>query len=698
MPEKMLKIVGVFIGSPGGLDAERKVAKRVVDEINESHADNWGCQIRLVGWEATLPGYSRAQSLINQDLDKCDYFVGVLWDHWGSQTDDGDSKYTSGFEEEFERAKKRVEAGLMKDIALYFKEIDERQLKDQGPSLKNVIAFRESCAKKRKPLYRDFKEGEFEGLLRAKISAIGWDESRALKAEVAAITDPGQPAVKGAGDVETAEGVGGLWGPSSLHFINMLLGKPAVWDALDSSEVARFRLIALGVSRVGNDDMYLGNHDANLLFARRHEIDFGHREVQSLTDAGIAGYDHQNVPLWGWMARGKPEEIFDRPKLTAAVGNDQERANAIRILQGAGLSTPVLDDFFTRERVLEKWLADERSDKAFNAALDFLKTNGAAEDLAVLNKRLEALAPKRKSSLAFTIVHVLAKLDIAKAFERLIQLNPDGVGESGTALLFAAPKAIPTATAELCLTLKADNVRRAAAQLLHSRKAIDAATAERLVADTGLEVRLIGAECLCRCGKPLAEEALKKLLTKERWGGLFGFVAGSSRDADDSLYLKYHLNRLSELGFEELRTKAAACNVFDHLELTALYNKFTRKLLTEMRGNLTDKFETYFKSKLERLKSWYRDDSKVLADTKKLESFLRKTLTNKTLDALCEYSSSADLQLIREVLDYGEIDFSVPVLRYLGRYGDWSDRNRIIAFSDRYGGAYSVLTIPSDAR
>ena len=73
-----IKVVKVFIGSPGGLDTERQAAQRIVSEVNRSHSEHWGCQLKLVGWEETLPGYRRAQSLINQDLDKCEYFVGVL--------------------------------------------------------------------------------------------------------------------------------------------------------------------------------------------------------------------------------------------------------------------------------------------------------------------------------------------------------------------------------------------------------------------------------------------------------------------------------------------------------------------------------------------------------------------------------------------------------------------------------------------
>lgn len=73
-----IKIVRVFIGSPGGLEDERRAAREIVQEVNQAHSEHWGCQFKLVGWEDTIPGYQRPQSLINIDLDKCQYFIGVL--------------------------------------------------------------------------------------------------------------------------------------------------------------------------------------------------------------------------------------------------------------------------------------------------------------------------------------------------------------------------------------------------------------------------------------------------------------------------------------------------------------------------------------------------------------------------------------------------------------------------------------------
>jgi len=383
MTDTILKVVKVFLASPGGLEEERQIAKRIVDEINQSHAEHWGCQIKLVAWEATLPGYDRAQSLINQDLDKCEYFVGVLWDNWGSNSKDGDSKYTSGFEEEYERAKKRVEQGLMKDIALYFKDIDEVQLKNLSPTYKKVIKFRNDCRKRRKPLFKEFKEkGEFEALIRLKISEVGWRETDRRTIELKGAPDLEKPTTREAGKSSVTSG-DGLIQSSAAKFVTGLLERPAGWEHTDPFEVARLRLIASGISRQGNDEPYLGNHDTNLLFLKRDEVDFSEREISTLIRTGIAGFDHQNVPLWHWLAKApEADNGMSSVDFFAAFGSSHEMANAIRILQSLGRGTPSIDEYATSVNIIRTWLSDDQQPEVTNAALEFLKTNGDYEGVS----------------------------------------------------------------------------------------------------------------------------------------------------------------------------------------------------------------------------------------------------------------------------------------------------------------------------
>ena len=55
MQEK-LRLIRVFIGSPGGLEEERQAAHAVVKEINQHNSDHWGSLFKLMGWEEAIPG------------------------------------------------------------------------------------------------------------------------------------------------------------------------------------------------------------------------------------------------------------------------------------------------------------------------------------------------------------------------------------------------------------------------------------------------------------------------------------------------------------------------------------------------------------------------------------------------------------------------------------------------------------------
>jgi hypothetical protein len=72
-------VLRIFIASPNDLTEERHALRRVVEELNQSvgHPLNW--TIELLGWEDTLPGFTRPQEAINKDVDSCDLFVGMLW-------------------------------------------------------------------------------------------------------------------------------------------------------------------------------------------------------------------------------------------------------------------------------------------------------------------------------------------------------------------------------------------------------------------------------------------------------------------------------------------------------------------------------------------------------------------------------------------------------------------------------------------
>ena len=304
MTEVTSKIIRIFIASPGGLDEERELARRLAEDVNLCNAEHWGCHLQIIGWEDTPSGYDRAQDLINKDLDKCDYFIGIVGDHWGTAPNDPENKYTSGFEEEFERAKSRKENGKIKDLSLFFRDLPESRLRDLGPSAAKVIAFRNRCIANRKPLFRTFKDiSTFERLFRKTLFSIGWREFSEFAGDkpVSAASDVIEVPSDDSGDAHRA--AESLFSSSSAQFLIELTQRPREWDSISSHEVARLRLIALSARRSGNDELLLGNHDANLVFLNKDVFDFSPEELRTLIETGLAGYEFNNVPLWSWLTQ-----------------------------------------------------------------------------------------------------------------------------------------------------------------------------------------------------------------------------------------------------------------------------------------------------------------------------------------------------------------------------------------------------------
>ena len=142
-----------FLASPGDLAPERNEARRVVEAVNKSIRDtDW--QIELLGWEDTLAGAGRPQELINRDLDRCDLFIGLLGRRWGQST----GRASSGFEEEFERARQRWSTAGVPDLWIFFRQIDPESASDPGPQLARVIEFRTSLHASRSLLSKEFRD------------------------------------------------------------------------------------------------------------------------------------------------------------------------------------------------------------------------------------------------------------------------------------------------------------------------------------------------------------------------------------------------------------------------------------------------------------------------------------------------------------------------------------------------------------
>ncbi|MGA7806924.1 DUF4062 domain-containing protein [Bradyrhizobium sp.] len=154
---KSLTQYRVFIGSPGGLEAERQQFRDTLAKYTERDAEPRGVIFHPVGWEDTIAGVGRPQAIINEDLAQCDYAIFVLHDRWGSPTGGG---HTSGTEEEWTLAEQLYDAKTIRNMALFFKRVDPRQMRDPGEQLRKVLDFKSRIEAGKRHLFLSYGEIE----------------------------------------------------------------------------------------------------------------------------------------------------------------------------------------------------------------------------------------------------------------------------------------------------------------------------------------------------------------------------------------------------------------------------------------------------------------------------------------------------------------------------------------------------------
>ncbi len=672
-----IQLISVFIGSPGGLESERRTARNIVEELNRDHSRHWGCRLELVGWEETLPGHGRPQELINKDLDRCEYFIGILYDHWGSPTASRESKYSSGFEEEFERAKAHINTGAMKDMAIYFKELPAERKRDPGPSLTKVIEFRKACFARKDALYADFADlPGFESLVRAKLNAIGWAEHEKRRVRLTPSERAERPKKQESDSQSTKGEKTALLSAPTEAFLNEMIQRSSEWEDTSATDVARLRLIGSSLYRSGNDDTVIGNHDSNVLFLQRHSIEFSSDEVNALMACGIEGFSHQNVPLWHWLSKKSDgHRQFARLRIQAAFGSENQQANAIRILTLLDQEPLTFGEQISREHVIRAWFQEGVKSDVFTAGVEYLRQHGNADDVPTLAEYYEEAKSQRKSKIGQAIVAIETKLGEAHAINRALELGIDEVKDDLSDQLFSKPSSLTTELLTQCLQSAASSIRRRAISILLDRKETNPLIADNLLSDPDYGVRYFATEALHLAGRTLDDDVVRRALTVVKKGQTFGFL--SRTETDTKYYDRYRLNRYSEWKFRDLKNAVDQGGVYDHDVAFALFQQHTRRVKEELRNHLQDGFVSYFQHRLENLRFELGSENKTVLETEKLIPFMRRRLLTVGAEALAGLKDKSDLVLLRHVIDDFEVDVSNALLFYLGRFGDWSDIKRI---------------------
>lgn len=699
------KIIRAFLASPGDLQEERKAIRGVVDEFNVSWANELGYQVELIGWEETVAGFGRPQHLINQDLDRCDLFLGMIWKRWGTPPD-RDGEFSSGFEEEFERSMARCEKTGSPETSLFFKQISNEFMVDPGDDLKKVLEFQKTIIAGKKILFQNFSAvREMESLARKCVTAYvnrvrAEDESsepNELRAKRA------RPSSRDTGENNR----GNKSSPLSAEGFRFLEGlvetikQPQSLDALSASDVARFRLLANSISKPGNAEMDLGVHDINILFAARIEgMELGERETRCLARLGFQHLANENVPLWCWYSALAGTQL-DPAVISSFFGaNDNEKVGAISVLTALALQLPIDDHVIKRDRLIDAWFSDDSSARVRTAALGYLAKCGTAGDLEIARKEYDRSDYGTSRSALECMVGILLRTDQAKAAQDLVlksqfeTLNTDLLRS-----VLVGFEGLETPALLLGVEHRNSEVRLRAMKSLHDRGELNIGMVERLTGDSDALVRREAVAALFKLGKPLIEEEIKKILVpppKQPSSGLVGLA--NSDKAGEEIFQQYQLDALKRLSEAELEKRVGASLIYDYATYVALVERYFKNRADELRRDVDDRFSAYFEERIRRMEATFGDNAAtqdLVKNTRDLEGYLRKKFTRQGLNVLCTAQKPEDLQRIRANLRDGYADASKLDATFLGRHGEWADIP-ILANANGPSLGGTLLTISGD--
>jgi hypothetical protein len=175
-PVRDLRIT-VFVCSPTDVDAERRLVRRVADEVN-LWGERDGFHVVVRKWEThARPGGGRPQARVTEDLrlhemSPDDVFVGLLWKRFGTPT----GKAPSGTIEEFEIAHtiwKRLRRRKHRpEVFFYFRKPPATPAAAERTQLAKVLAFKRQLHATKSLLTWDYGgPAEFERLFRRHLES-----------------------------------------------------------------------------------------------------------------------------------------------------------------------------------------------------------------------------------------------------------------------------------------------------------------------------------------------------------------------------------------------------------------------------------------------------------------------------------------------------------------------------------------------
>lgn len=674
---KFRRTLTVFIGSPGGLAEERNAVQATVEEMNRLFAHRAGYHLDVVRYEDSVPGFGNPQERLNQELDRSDLFIGMLNRSWGSPPA-GASNATSGFEEEYRRSLKRRQASGAPEMMVFFQTVPDDILRDAGPDLQKVVAFRQELDSEKPVFYKIFDGvGDLQQQLRAYLAAwihgVAEADNRTTREDVAEPVTTPSPAHEGHQRVFSEPGAAFLAAVASATREN---------GRLSAAEVARLRLLGLLSHTSSNDARALGVHDANVLYSDCPTSLFGEDEIDGLIAAGLDHYGSKTAPLWTWLMRGAEAPASQLTNAAVLRSRSTEQVGAISALQliGGDLESPL----FSRHAVVEHLLDGSEARDVRTAMFRYLTEHGLAVDLPALWAAQANTAAGQIDEAGAAILAILARVDRVKAFRALIDLAPSAPPGALVSQIFTVSGAVDPDWIVEALGHRAPAVRLAALGELTRLPESGLDWARALTRDADPDVRAAAISALESAGETLSPDDVRNILVRPARNALFGLgmPISLSGSAQWAFYRRRSLQKWTEeqqrRAVERDKDAAAVLTLSGVVEKPGLL-----RAVVDLKGHID----------LKVLQPDYEQHSEPRTEDDALAMYVQ------ALASLAARREPEDLDRIRAAFADARVELPEAAYAYLGVVGDWSDAARIVqATQERRGAPPPTLLSINDRR
>jgi hypothetical protein len=700
------KILNVFLASPSNLTDERRITKRCVDLLNKRIGSRLGWHVDLLGWEDTLPGYVRPQDKINLDVDRCHLFVGLLWRRWGEPP--GGGTWTSGFQEEFERARERREAAGSPEIWLFFRQVEEALRIDPGEQLQNVISFKEQIRLGKKIFYKEFNDASewtqlFEDYLYQHVLDL-YNPSQSVDATETATKTPSIHPIAQIADNRAAESV--ISGQDDGTVAKLLAeitdsvrsGVLSVYEdnataitKLSFEQVARFSVLAGALFSDRYTDEFCRPHEANILLKDRKTTVLSARERRFLFRSTLANTGW-NVPGWFAIRNISGESLFNH-LLWLALNDESSDVRSgvlslLRFLQYhrfAALSNET--SFFAAI------LRDHHKDSA-EAAFEYIGSVGSLDAIGVLKQRMLSEPDNRDNSnssvrknIEAAIYKILLREDPNRLLTELSDTQPDIPYWLASELQGHASQFKPDAL--VCgLTNKDATIRAFCARQLDNRGLLDRDQAKMLISDNDQRVRYVGCLWLVEHDEhDISEDKIRELLrASQAVNSLLSLLPSSNSSPDEIIARLY-----SGLSYDEISQKIDWYSINGEIAYRIRGIRFFSRVGDQIRKDIDDNFVSFKERSDRKLDERYATlggKSVVLATWKEsTDEFVREKFMGSAFAVVGEHGDVRDLPRVRMYLDNHPERGMEPMVAIVRRFGDESDVKRLITVAERTYGA-----------